>query len=149
MIHLLEQQRQAQIAVGGGGGTELILNTTFDDASNLTLDSAWSIAGGVAHYNRTTNNYIKYVISQDILNGDEFTISFDISNTTLAGARIIVYAENNSFEQMVPTTIFANGSHSVDYTHTGATRTAIWLIGTNNASGGEFDIDNFSVLKTN
>ena len=126
------------------------LNSTFDDDSDLTYEAAWSISGGTANYNRSSNHDLIFHLSEDIQTGDSLSITFDIINPTLAGARAVIYAGSGTNGEVIQgTTIYDTAdTYTVNHTLTSTSATnRITILGTNNASGGQFSIDNVQIIK--
>ncbi len=72
-VHLINPYRF--VPVGPQYGPELIANGTFDSSSGWTLMSAWSISGGLLHYNLVLDNYAETACA--ILANKNYKIEFD------------------------------------------------------------------------
>jgi len=135
-----------------GGSSNIILNGTFDDDTNLTLDAArFAVAGGTLNFNRTGSGGALFELSQDIVDGDEFTVTFDISNITNAGARFLMHAGATTSGELMQTYVpYLDGvGHTFNYTHSGVTRSQVLMTASTSGSGGEYSFDNFTMVKTN
>lgn len=58
----------------------LVLNSTFDDSSNLSLESAWSVAGGVLFFDNSKTSRFTAYLSQIISSGETVEVTFDVLN---------------------------------------------------------------------
>jgi len=124
----------------------LIINGTFDDASNLTLGSAWSIANGVASFDDTvTGNIIFDVVDGVIPDYTDYTITFTISNaTTVARVRPGIFEEGQGTVPMAEYANLSNGTYSISFTYAQGINGEKAAI-TASTGGGSFDIDNVSL----
>ena len=134
------------------GLKNLIVNSTFDDSTNLTLQAAWTISAGTANYDRTANQTIIFDLNDTLNASDVVTLTLDVSNITRDGARIFVYeGSGTGGQQMTVTSEFLLDGTDQDlvlnHTIVGNGITTITIMGTNNNNGGEFSIDNIELIK--
>lgn len=129
--------------------SNIVLNGTYDDSSDLTVPATWTIGSGVAHYTRTGSDFFIHNTSENIVQGDTLRFTFDISNATLSGARLQFHLGSGSGETIQPFTLYSNGTHTFDYTITGLSDngTVFNLRGSSSGGGGEFDLDNLTIEK--
>jgi len=126
------------------------LNGTFDNSSNLTVPSTWTVTGGVANYNGSGEDHFVFTLSENIVSGDEIEISLDVSNSSGASRFRFQYG-GGSGETLVPTAIRGDGTYTFTHTLTTTEGNAdlISIRGSNSGGGGSFTIDNVSVVKLN
>lgn len=129
--------------------SNLILNGTFDNADNLTVPATWNLTGGTANYTRAGEDFFILELSENITIGDTIELTFDISNTTLSGARLRVHISDVGAEYIAEMAMYQNGNHTVTHTITTDTSDKISIRGSNSGGGGEFSLDNVTLIKTN
>ncbi len=121
-------------------GSELVINGTFDTDSDWTKNTGWSISGGTANYNDSSNGSLYQNIT---LNTNSYELKFSISNSSGSGARIWIGNSTGSVSYTDNTyQYYTNG----DYTLTinvpsNQTTFAFW----GNIGGSSFSIDNVSI----
>jgi hypothetical protein len=137
----------------GFSQTNLVSNGTFDDATDLTFDTEWTISGGTANFDDLgESKVLTFALSEDIIVGETYNLTFDVVSTNLGDARIGIWAGTRFDEQMnAPTPNYGVGTISFNYTHTVADRSILTFAASNSAGGGEFSIDNVvleNIIKT-
>jgi len=136
--------RNADVAVMGPttGGTELVVNGTFDTATDWTLSAGWSITGGEAVASSAAQFRGISSTALSLVAGRRYRASMDVASYT-AGSVDMRYREGGS--------IIANtgnksstGTFTLDFTCTDAASPDI-NIQTRSSGSNTFDIDNVSV----
>jgi hypothetical protein len=121
-------------------GSELVTNGTFDTDTDWIKGGAWSISGGTANYNDSTNASLYQNVT---LNANIYELKFSISNSSGSGARIWIGNSSGSVSYTDNTYEYYTDE---DYTLTinvpsNQTTFAFW----GNTGGSSFSIDNVSV----
>ena len=121
-------------------GSELVTNGTFDTDTDWIKGGAWSISGGTANYNDSTNASLYQNVT---LNANIYELKFSISNSSGSGARIWIGNSSGSVSYTDNTYEYYTDE---DYTLTinvpsNQTTFAFW----GNTTGSSFSIDNVSV----
>jgi hypothetical protein len=121
-------------------GSELVTNGTFDTDTDWIKGGAWSISGGTANYNDSTNASLYQNVT---LNANIYELKFSISNSSGSGARIWIGNSSGSVSYTDNTYQYYTDE---DYTLTinvpsNQTTFAFW----GNTAGSSFSIDNVSV----
>lgn len=130
--------------------TNIVLNSTFDDGSNITFDfnGRWSVSGGQLNYNALADEEaVSLALSEDIVDGGEYDITFDV--IPVGTCRFAIRVGGESGTVVAGNTVYSSGSNTVSYTHSGGSVNSLTLLGSNSAGGGEFNLDNVTVIKTN
>ena len=122
--------------------TNIIINGIFDDATNLTLGSDWTISGGTANYADTQDsNTLTLNTSSPVIAGN-YTLTFDI--TSGANAR---FAININGVEVVGSANYGVGARTVSFTYAGADFSGISLRARNSSGGTAFSIDNVELIQ--
>lgn len=124
----------------------ILQNGTFDDATGVFVPSGgWAVSGGTLNKDASGDKFVRLTLSTDMVVGNIYNITFDISNATTA--RTAWYAGNQN-ELIQGNTNYGNGTHTIlGYVHTVADRGEISLKGSNSGGGGPFSIDNIAVVE--
>ena len=118
-------------------GAEEITNGTFDSDTAWTKGSGWSIGGGYANYNTSSNNTLSQ--AGGFVDGKTYKVTLEVKSY-VRGTPIIVI--NSGASVQVPRAI---GIHTM-YVVAGTSATKIFrYYGGGFSSGGEGSIDNVSV----
>lgn len=142
--NLAELDKLRQIQIGGGFDSGLILNGTFENSTNTTLGSEWSISGGVAICTTVSGfSQLKMATSTTLTASANYTITFTVANSGTARFNIrVTQSGGDAIVQSNAT--YANGTHVVSLTMpAGADSTDI--IFENSSAATNFDIDNVSL----
>lgn len=121
-------------------GDELVTNGGFDTDSDWSKGTGWSVSGGSANYDDTTNGQLSQAIS---LNVGNYKLSFNISNSSNSGARIWIGNNIGNVSYTDGTyEYYTNGNYSLYITvPSNQTTLAFW----GNTGGSSFSIDNVSL----
>jgi len=121
-------------------GDELITNGTFDTDSDWTKGTGWSISGGTANYNDSSNSSLYQNIT---LNTNSYELKFSISNSSGSGARIWIGNSTGSVSYTDNTyQYYTNGNYTLTINvPSNQTTFAFW----GNIGGSSFSIDSVSV----
>jgi len=120
-------------------GDELVTNGDFATDSDWTKQTGWSISGGSANYDFTTNSkYLRQtLLSGGFVSGKSYRINFEITDGTA-----YMNIKSNA-ETLVSTNLYSTGSYSL-YVTASANGSDLLIYG-RNTSGTAFSIDNVSV----
>jgi hypothetical protein len=141
---VLASQQQADI---GGGNTNIVLNSTFNDDSNITYESGkWVFTGGTLNY-EWDDTYSTLTLSDNISSGDNLEIKFDITTVEASKNARVEISANNGADIIQALTDRGAGSYTVNVTYTGATTNLLSLQGADYGGGGTFSIDNLTLTK--
>jgi len=127
----------------GGFDSGLILNGTFDDSSNLSVDPDWSIGSGVASYGGLVLNDDLILDLTTLTSGQTYDLTF----TTTNDARFELKASPDGFaiaQTLTAFVTYAAGTHTVTFTADN-NHTQIRFRGS--TSGSAFDLDNVSLFQ--
>jgi len=117
-------------------GAELITNGDFATDSNWTKGSAWTISGGTANFDDTSNSGLSQ--SKSFTAGKTYQISFKITQ----GSGSIAFLSSNGVTTYVGYETYGIGIHSVTFDY--STGSGFQIFGSS-FLGGSFSIDNVSV----
>jgi hypothetical protein len=125
-------------------GPNLFKNGNFNSSLNWTLSTTWSISGGLAHYLKLINSWMKTPLSVSL--NEVYILKFTISNC--AGiAQISYYSNMGAYTFKAPYNFIQylpSGDHL--FIVTGALNvTQLWVYGY--ATGPTYDLDNLSLQK--
>jgi hypothetical protein len=120
-------------------GSELVTNGGFDSDTDWTKQTGWSISGGVANYDFTSDaKYIRQtLLSGGFVSGKTYRINFEITSGTA-----YMYINSNG-GSLISLNTYSVGSYSL-YTTASANGSDLLIYG-RNTSGSAFSIDNVSV----
>jgi hypothetical protein len=121
-------------------GDEEVTNGDFATDSDWTKGNNWTIDGGKANYNNSSNNQISQNI---VLNTNTYQLKFTISNSVGLGARIWIgnSVGNTSYTDSLYQN-YTNGDYNIKIVvPSNQTSFAFWA----NGAGSSFSIDNVSV----
>jgi len=127
--------------------TNLILNGTFEDTTNISLDNGWSWdspSESLYFTDGFDNADAVFTTSEDIVAGD-YEITFDIiSAIQTNNARIAIQVNGTN----VVALLFygRDTTQTLPFTYSGAASSVIEIRGSNSAGGGDFYIDNVSLV---
>ena len=125
--------------------SNLILNSTFDDATNLTLDSSLTVSEGTLNFDDSANGDAVFALRENIVSGSTYNVSVE----QLGGspARISLYASNGTTEWLILAQAlrYYDQTLTASYTHTGVDATQFILRADKDAGGTTFGIDNVIV----
>jgi len=65
--------------------SNIILNGTLNDATNITLDTEWTIGGGVASYDGTALGFISFDLTGGLTDLTMYTLQFDMVSVGTQG----------------------------------------------------------------
>ena len=121
-------------------GLEEVTNGDFATDTNWVKGGGWTISGGSANYDDTTNGSLYQNIT---LNANIYQLNFTISNSTGLGARIWIGNSTGSIDYTSGGYVYyTNGSHSLKINiPSGQASLAFW----GNVAGSVFSIDNVSL----
>jgi ribosomal protein L19 len=118
-------------------GSELVLNGDFATDSDWTKGTGWSISGGSANYNTSSNNTLSQ--GGSFVDGKTYKVTLEVKSY-VRGTPIILI--NSGASVQVPTSV---GVHTM-YVVAGTSPTKVFrYYGGGFGSGGEGSIDNVSV----
>ena len=117
-------------------GSEEVTNGGFDTDSNWTKGSAWTISGGTANFDDTSNSGLSQ--SKSFTAGKTYQISFKITQ----GSGSIAFLSSNGVTTYVGYETYGIGIHSVTFDY--STGSVFQIFGSS-FLGGSFSIDNVSV----
>jgi hypothetical protein len=125
--------------------SNLILNSTFDDSSNVTISTDWSITGGVAVYTHGDGSKtVDWDLSENMVAGNSYNFTLDILNLVSGDARFqILVNQGGSWVQIFSNTNYNSGVDVNITAPAGADSTQIRILTSSVASS--FDIDNASL----
>ena len=120
-------------------GSEIITNGDFATDSDWTKQTGWSISGGSANYDFTTNSkYLRQtLLSGGFVSGKSYRINFEITDGTA-----YMNIKSNA-ETLESTNLYSTGSYSI-YVTASANGSDLLIYGVN-TQGTAFSIDNVSV----
>jgi len=124
--------------------TGLILNGTFNDDLNLTLERGWSLVENELYFDDGQDNTdATFVTSLDLITGEDYELSFDITNGNANRFSIVI---DNVV--VVPTTFYPTSlGQTVTFTNTSSTLPAITVRASNSAGATAFYLDNVSLTR--
>lgn len=131
-------------AVDGTIYNNYIMNKTLDDSSNVILDSAWSVANGVATYDKSASNAIEFSFIRNLPDGSDYDITFDMASVGTQGNFKIELTTPSSGGYEVKEWGAVTEQVGLNYTGTytlGTDSDGLLITGTT-ASPDNFDIDN-------
>jgi len=117
-------------------GTELVTNGSFDTDSDWTKGSAWTISGGTANFDDSTNSGLSQ--SKSFIAGKTYKILFEITQ----GNASIAFLSSNGVTTYVNYATYGIGIHSVKFNYSTGSGFQIFA---SSFLGGSFSIDNVSV----
>lgn len=122
-------------------GSELIANGVFATDTTWLKQTGWTISGGSANYDATTN--LVNIRQSITLEENSF---YEVKFTVLSGtARIEITSNAGGLIGCRPAANYATGSHIVRFKATATNGIAIFAYNTD--TGTAFTLDNFSVKK--
>lgn len=136
-------------------GDEIVSNGTFDDATDWTLYTGWTISGGVASWNHWGAQRAINTLAAPISGDSRYMISFTLSNITnpsglaylligtSGGAAIFLSPYNGNYNYFTSgtTSFLTTAVINSDYV-------AIWASGASGYNNNyTFDIDDFSIKR--
>jgi len=134
------------ITVTAVAATNIILNSTFDDASNLTLGNGWSVVTGELFFNDGFDNaLVTFATSEDIVDTGNYDLDFDILNGGTNRFAVLV----NGVEVVAATNYPTALGQTVNFTFSGVAISSIVLRANNSAGATAFYMDNVTLTKTN
>ncbi len=120
-------------------GSELITNGDFATDSDWNKGTGWTISGGVASFNTTTNGNIN---QSGYATNKTYKVSIDVVSY-VRGNPFIAIGQGSQFA--IPTSV---GTHII-YVNSGSTDTILRIYSGQFGAGGEGSIDNVSVKQVN
>ena len=122
-------------------GSEQVVNGSFDTNSDWGLGAAWSIANGKANYVNSSTTFISQS-GMTITSGKTYKVTFTISNC--ANTAHMTIFDRSAADLLINNENWVNGTY-VRYFTASASEIGITIWG--NASGGDFSIDNVSLVE--
>ena len=122
----------------------LVLNGVFDDSSNLTLGSSWTVSGGTATYDAVEDDSQLKLDLTTLTDGNTYDLTFDVIGD---GGRMEVKASGDNFLTAQTISSFTDrdaGTYTISFT-ANDDHTIIRFRG-DNGSGGAFSLDNISLF---
>jgi len=125
--------------------TNLNLNSTFDDATNLTLDSCFSVSGGTLNFDDSASGDAIFALSENMVSGTTYEVT--VEQLTGSPAGIALIASNGTTEWTIIGMTYRYNVQTIttSYTHTGVDATQFILRATKDAGASAFAVDNVVV----
>lgn len=124
----------------------IILNSTFDDTSNITYDDPpFTVAGGVVSLSSGIGN-VTFELSQDIVASQNYTLNLDILNGTGTSRFRLFVNQADTFVEVVGNTTYADGNVSIPFTAPSGVDSYQIRIATSSAATA-FDFDNVTLTQ--
>jgi hypothetical protein len=130
---------EVTLVIAAAEPAQFVANGTFDDATGWTLGSGWSISAGEAHQ-ATDTLPLERPLVQPLINGNNYTITFDADNAL--EALITITLSGGAGTQVIYNSTTDGIGRTATFTATDA-RTTI-LIQTD--ASGSVSIDNVSLV---
>ena len=129
----------------------IIINGLLNDASDITLQSRWTIANNLATYDGTSTSSISFNLSPTLIVGETYTLKADISNASTY-AYLLIESRNSTTgtrTQFLPYTVINNGTsvEIVSFTFTGTDVDQLRVTARASSGGSSFDSTNWSLIQ--
>ena len=129
----------------------VIINGLLNDASDITLQSRWSIANNLATYNGLSTSSITFNLSPTLIVGETYTLRADISNASTYAFLLIETrnANTGTRTQFLPYTVINNGTsvEIVSFTFTGTDVDQLRVTARASSGGSSFDSAKWSLIQ--
>ena len=129
----------------------VIINGLLNDASDITLQSEWTIANNIATYDGTSTGSVTFNLSPTLIVGETYTLRADISNASTY-AFLLIESRNSttgSRTQFLPYTVINNGTsvEIVSFTFTGTDVDQLRVTARASSGGSSFDSAKWSLIQ--
>jgi hypothetical protein len=121
--------------------SNIILNTTFDDATNVTHDADYNITGGEAVYTHSGGfQWFTFNLSEDMIAGETYTFTMDITNLVSGDARFKIYINQGGSDVQIFNNANYNSGVNIEITvPAGSNATQLKMYTASSSSSFNFD----------